>query len=163
MTSAMRARRDAAAAARRPQYTHVRMRVRFADRSQVEKTFAADARIGAVYEFVDGLLERSVPYTLFESPPRREYARDACESLAQLGLAPAAALGIRWADAALNASGAQPPLRADVRARARDMPAAPTFASAVPSVRTRDSHGTGAKLPRWFRSTGASVRAHEKR
>lgn len=73
-------------------------------------------------------------YTLFQSPPRRDFARHTPQTLSQLGFAPAAMLSIRWANPAQNgtlclgkipltkASGAAPPLRPDVLAKARDLP-----------------------------------------
>lgn len=154
MTSAMRARRDAERARGRPQYTSVRVRVRFADRSQVEKTFDIGAHIADVYAFVDALRDGAADYTLFQSPPRRDFARDEPQTLGALGFAPAAVLGIRWAAAQLNgallltASDAPPPLKTDVRARARDMPAAPAFGGAVPAVRAPDGEARERKFPK---------------
>ncbi|WFD36933.1 hypothetical protein MCUN1_003825 [Malassezia cuniculi] len=177
MTSAMRAKRDAEIAKRKPQYTSVKVRVRFADRSQVEKTFDVGARIDQVYMFVDSLLEETVAYTLFQSPPRREFPVHARETLGQLGFAPAAVLGVRWEDARLNASDALPPLKADVRARARDMPISPALGAdaggagagtsagkhaGAPGGPHADGESRERKVPKWFRSTGASLRAAKK-
>ncbi|WFC95401.1 hypothetical protein MBRA1_002049 [Malassezia brasiliensis] len=166
MTSAMRARQEAASGRVKKQYDTVRIRVRFSDRTQIEHTFPHSATINDVYTMVDSTLHEGGQgdYVLFQSPPKRDFPRNQIRTtLVQLGFAPAAVLGIRWADPARNATDAPAPLRSDVAARARDMPLPPSFATQIPSVRPNASDGTSSdaqqarekrKFPKWFKSTG---------
>ncbi|WFD31186.1 hypothetical protein MSPP1_002220 [Malassezia sp. CBS 17886] len=143
MTSAMRARRAAMRADAVKTYDTIRVRVRFSDRTQIETALPHSATIADVYAFVDGALHDdarvSSAYVLFQSPPKRDFARDdpslRTTTLAGLGFAPAAVLGIRWSDMQRNTGAAAAPLRADLLARARDVPTPPAFGSHVPSVR----------------------------
>ncbi|KAI3620089.1 hypothetical protein CBS9595_002056 [Malassezia furfur] len=158
MTSAMRARQEAASGRIKKQYDTVRIRVRFSDRTQIEHTFPHSATIDDVYTMVDSTLHEGSQgdYMLFQSPPKRDFPRNQIRTtLVQLGFAPAAVLGIRWADPTRNGS--------DVAARARDMPLPPSFATQVPSVRPNASDGASSdaqqarekrKFPKWFKGTG---------
>lgn len=87
----------------------VRIRVRFADRSQVEKTFPHSATINDVYAFVDAAIDPAAgagDYVLFQTPPKRDFVRAHPDlrttTLVQLGFAPAAMLSIRWTDVRRN-------------------------------------------------------------
>lgn len=105
MTSAMRARQEAASGRIKKQYDTVRIRVRFSDRTQIEHTFPHSATIDDVYTMVDSTLHEGSQgdYMLFQSPPKRDFPRNQIRTtLVQLGFAPAAVLGIRWADPTRN-------------------------------------------------------------
>lgn len=104
MTSAMRARQDEAQGRAKKQYDSVRIRVRFADRTQIEQVFPHTATINDVYALVDNSVQAAGDYVLFQSPPKRDFPRapGASATLIQLGFAPAAVLGIRWMDAQRN-------------------------------------------------------------
>lgn len=109
MTKAMRERRDAALGKTKKTYTTVRMRVRFADRTLVERSFPGTATMADVYSFVDTTLSdearSSGTYTLFQAPPRRDFARqNTRDTLVALGFAPAAVLGIRFDDPMKNST-----------------------------------------------------------
>ena len=93
----------------RPLTQQVRIRVRFSDRSQVEKTFPHSATIDDVYAFVDTAIDPAAgagDYVLFQTPPKRDFVRAhpdlRATTLVQLGFAPAAMLNIRWSDARRN-------------------------------------------------------------
>lgn len=110
MTRAMREKRDQELGRTKKVYEHIRIRIRFADRMQIESTFPAAATIMDVYAFVDdALADASDPYVLFQSPPRRDFPRTEkarAQTLTSLGFAPAAVLGVRWSDPLKN--GTQP-------------------------------------------------------
>ncbi|WFD08062.1 hypothetical protein MVES1_003431 [Malassezia vespertilionis] len=162
MTSAMRAKRDAEVQQHKKKFDSVRIRVRFADRTQLEKVFPHSATILHVYELVDCALEAECghDYVLFQSPPKRDYLRTdpalRTTTLGELGFAPGAVLGIRWPDASRNgaydallttATDAPAPLLPHLLAKARDMPSAPSFSGAqIPSVRGSDEH-TDTRVP----------------
>lgn len=102
----MREKRDQELGRTKKVYEQIRIRVRFADRMQIESTFPAAATIMDVYAFVDNaLVDTSNTYVLFQSPPRRDFPRTAstpAQTLTSLGFAPAAVLGVRWSDPSRN-------------------------------------------------------------
>ena len=101
----MRARQEAASGRIKKQFDTVRIRVRFSDRTQIEHTFPHSGTIDDVYTMVDGTLHEGGQgdYVLFQSPPKRDFPRNQIRTtLVQLGFAPAAVLGIRWADPKRN-------------------------------------------------------------
>lgn len=107
MTSAMRAKEEAARNKNKKQYDSVRIRVRFPDRTQLEQVFAHTATVHDVYALVDSVLQEqnAGEYVLFQSPPRRDYARTSgadAPTLLELGFAPAAVLSIQWMDVHRN-------------------------------------------------------------
>ncbi|KAL4399009.1 intracellular protein transport protein [Malassezia pachydermatis] len=165
MTRAMREKREAALGKTKKQYDSIRIRVRFADRTQIEQAFSPSATINDVYNFVDAVTDpHHGTYILFQSPPRREFPRApvaTAPTLLSLGFAPAAVLSIRWTDAAKNASHAAAPLKPDVLGQARDMPIPPTFSTpSSQSTTTSDAKDAREKrhFPKWFKSTGGSTR-----
>ncbi|WFD27890.1 hypothetical protein MNAN1_002898 [Malassezia nana] len=159
MTRAMREKRDQELGRTKKVYEQIRIRVRFADRMQIESTFPAAATIMDVYAFVDNaLVDASDTYVLFQSPPRRDFPRTTstpAQTLTSLGFAPAAVLGVRWSDPSRNATDAPAPLKPELLARARDVPAPPSFAGAqvpmtrAPSLETPATEARGKrKLPK---------------
>ncbi|KAI8969855.1 hypothetical protein BD414DRAFT_502364 [Trametes punicea] len=130
-TAAMREAEDRKRRARWPQTT---IRVKFADRSALEKTFPSTDKIKSVYAFVRGSLREDVKpikFVLYQSPPKREYkvsdpkVRDL--SLVELDLAPSSVLMIKFEDDRLNQSDVPAPLDASVLALAEDFPTPPVF------------------------------------
>mgnify|MGYP000734107458 CR=1 FL=1 len=94
----------------------VKIRVRFADRTQLESTFPANAQMSDIYTFVreslhPDVLSQNKKFTLFTAPPRKDYAETdpkiKGKGLAELGLVPAAVISVRWEDAALNSKYAE--------------------------------------------------------
>lgn len=89
----------------------MKIRIRFADRTQLESTFPANAQISDIYNFVRESLHPDVisqkkRFTLFTAPPRKDYTETdpkiKGKGLAELGLVPASVISVRWEDAALN-------------------------------------------------------------
>ncbi|GAA6020124.1 hypothetical protein JCM8202_005000 [Rhodotorula sphaerocarpa] len=139
------AERNRAKAARWPQ---TRIRVRFADRSVVEGVFPSTDKLIHLYEFVRLALDprvRSVPFVLYQSPPRTEYRKGdpawRGKSLMDLQFTPSTSLYIKFeppAEAiegvdfdALNAVTPgeewRPPLTEELLAAGGDLPLPPSF------------------------------------
>ncbi|KAI0636156.1 hypothetical protein C8Q77DRAFT_1101942 [Trametes polyzona] len=130
-TAAMREAEDKK---RRARWPHTTIRIRFADRSVLERTFPSTDKIKSVYAFVRGSLREDVKpikFVLYQSPPKREYkvsdpkVRDL--SLAELDLAPLSLLLIKFEDDSFNHTDVPAPLDASVLALAEDFPAPPKF------------------------------------
>jgi len=169
-TQAMREAEDKAKRARWPTTT---IRVKFSDRSQLEKTFPSTDKIRSVYAFVRGSLRedaKSVKFVLYQTPPKREFkvsdpaVRDL--SLAELQLAPSSVLLLRFEDDALNHTDVPAPLAQSVLAQAEDLPAPPNFdadplpsstaasstaPSTAPSVLAAPAASTEKKIPKWMK------------
>ncbi|KAH9999211.1 hypothetical protein BJV74DRAFT_794609 [Russula compacta] len=167
-----RAQRDERAKMKSDRWPNTTIRVRFPDRTQLEKTFPSDDKIRSVYALVrDSLREdvKPVKFILSSNPPLHELkvsdpaVRDL--TLAQLGLAPSSVLHLRFVDDALNRSDLPAPLASAVLEHAVDLPAAPGFdgnqktkeapssaVSASSSSNTaRDSTGGEVKIPKWLK------------
>ncbi|GAA5965581.1 hypothetical protein JCM21900_005164 [Sporobolomyces salmonicolor] len=110
LTQKLRDRQEAeksrAKAARWPQ---TRIRIRFADRSQLEGVFPSTDKLVHLYEFVRLSLSdeaRSVPFLLYQAPPRTEYtkgdARWKGKNLMELDFTPSSALYLKFEDDRLN-------------------------------------------------------------
>ena len=106
MTSAMREKYDREHGKSKKQYDFIRIRVRFSDRTQIERTFPHNATILDVYDAVDHVLWEEHDhgtYVLFQSPPRRNFPRThTTDTLRSLGFAPAAVLSIQWSNPSKN-------------------------------------------------------------
>lgn len=105
MTKAMREREEAKRRAGRKVYADVKIRVRFADRTQIETTLPVAATLARVYAFVRTAVRpdaAAARFVLFTSPPRTEYAEHDLRPLKTLGFVPAAVLSIKWDNPALN-------------------------------------------------------------
>ncbi|KAJ6536548.1 hypothetical protein DFH09DRAFT_931226 [Mycena vulgaris] len=166
----LRAVRDAADKSKRDRWPNTTIRIRFADRTQLEKVFPSTSKIRAVYAFVRGALAADVQpikFVLYQPPKRDLKVSDAAVrdlSLADLYLAPASVLLLRFEDAAheeqahaLNGSGVSAPLAPEVLAQAVDLPAPPPDAAAsqpAPSTNTNTNTNTSAlekKIPKWLK------------
>ncbi|KAK4048646.1 hypothetical protein OIV83_004616 [Microbotryomycetes sp. JL201] len=110
LTSKLREREEATShreKARR--WPHTRIRIKFADRSQLEGVFPSTDKLVHVYEFVRLAVDerhRDHPFVLYQSPPRREFVRGAPEfkgkSLMDLQLTPSSVFYIKFSEDALN-------------------------------------------------------------
>ncbi|KAI0324679.1 hypothetical protein GY45DRAFT_1331299 [Cubamyces sp. BRFM 1775] len=149
-TAAMREAEDKKRRARWPQTT---IRVKFSDRSMLEKSFPSTDKIKSVYAFVRGSLREDVKpikFVLYQSPPKREYkvsdpkVRDL--SLAELDLAPSSLLLLKFEDDSLNHQDVPAPLDPSILALAEDLPAPPVF-DADPST-NKDDGKSGGSRPR---------------
>ncbi|KAI0956485.1 hypothetical protein AcV7_006875 [Taiwanofungus camphoratus] len=110
------------------------IRIKFSDRSQLEKTFPSTDKIRSVYAFVRGSLREDVKpikFVLYQTPPKREFkvsdpnVRDL--SLAELQLTPSSVLLLRFENDELNHSDLSAPLDPSVLALAQDLPVPPNF------------------------------------
>ncbi|EJD48935.1 hypothetical protein AURDEDRAFT_59896 [Auricularia subglabra TFB-10046 SS5] len=164
-TKAMRDVEEKTKLARWPNTT---IRVKFADRTMLEKVFPSSDRIKAVYVFVRDSLADDVKPIKFVlcAPPMRELknsdptVRDL--SLAQLQLAPSSVLFLRFEDDRLNHATVRAPLRPDILAQAVDLPPPPTFnntptpAGAGNTLKSSSSTSGEKKIPKWLKLPGST-------
>ncbi|KAF7299433.1 UBX domain-containing protein [Mycena indigotica] len=170
----LRAVREAEQKAKRDRWPNTTIRIRFADGTQLEKVFPSNSKIRAIYAFVRGSLREDGQQTKFVlyQPPKRDLkvsdtaVRDL--SLAELNLAPASVLLLRFEDATrpdevrkLNASGASAPLSSEVLAQAIDLPTPPSALTPVtPATSTLAEEAKNVlqnmekKMPKWLKIGG---------
>jgi len=163
----LRATREAADRAKKDRWPNTTIRIRFSDRTQLEKTFPSTDKIRSVYAFVRSSLRddvKPIKFILYQSPPKRDLkvsdpkVRDL--TLVELQLAPSSILLLRFEDESLNGSNVPAPLLSTISAQATDLPKPPNFAEleAVPKSGTSsrpDSSSTGSeqkKIPKWFKA-----------
>ncbi|KAN0138911.1 hypothetical protein V8E53_003299 [Lactarius tabidus] len=162
-----RVQREQQTKAKRDRWPNTTIRVRFIDRTQLEKAFPSSSKIRAVYAFVRECLREDVKpikFILSSNPPPRDLkvsdpdVRDL--TLTELGLAPSSVLLLRFVDDALNRSDVPAPLASAVLERAVELPAPPSFdedrKKDVPSSVATSSKGkkssTGeVKVPKWLK------------
>ncbi|KAJ7243712.1 hypothetical protein C8J57DRAFT_1083585 [Mycena rebaudengoi] len=168
----MRGVREEEERKRHERYPETTLRIRFPDRTQLERVFPSAAKIRAVYAFVRGVLREDVreqggKFLLYQ-PPKRELrvsdpaVRDL--SLAQLDLAPSSVLLVRWLDVGLGEGWNAPaPLAPHVLAQAVDLPPPPVFddspsankSASASSSSGASKQGAGAalekKIPKWLK------------
>ncbi|KZV87191.1 hypothetical protein EXIGLDRAFT_208520 [Exidia glandulosa HHB12029] len=162
-----KAMRDAEQKTKLDRWPNTTIRIRFPDRTQLEKSFPSTDRIKAVYVFVrDSLADEVKPikFVLYQSPPKRELKNSDPEvrdlSLAQLQLAPSSVLLLRFEDERLNATTLRAPLRPDILALAEDLPAPPSYdataASSDKGVKLGSSLSASGekKIPKWLKLPG---------
>ncbi|KAH8913770.1 hypothetical protein BT69DRAFT_1234079, partial [Atractiella rhizophila] len=155
---------------KRAKYPKTRVRIRFADRTQVETTFASSSRIPAVYAFTKSILSEeasSKAFVLckFATPPRREFkASDPKikdKSLYDLQLIPTAVLFIKFEDDTLNDGKKEPPIKPALLELAEELPRPPSFdptpADLAALARTQEADAAkgekkseGVKAPKWL-------------
>jgi len=153
--------------ARRERWPQTTIRVRFTDRTQLEKVFPSTDKIRSVYAFVRGCLREDVmpiKFILYQSPPKRDLkvsdlkVRDL--TLAELQLAPSSILLLRFEDESLNHTTIPAPLAESVLSRAIDLPIPPADheitslkpnpTSAVSSLST-GMKSAEKKIPKWLK------------
>ncbi|KAF8638186.1 hypothetical protein AX17_002383 [Amanita inopinata Kibby_2008] len=156
-----RAMRESSDRARRQRWPFTTIRVKFPDRTQLEKVFPSSDKIKSVYAFVRGCLsEEAKPtkFILYQSPPKRDLKVSDSKvrelTLAELQLAPSSLLLLRFESEELNSTTASPPLAPFVLAQAVDLPVPPTFdASSVPDQNQKAIEPNKiqkGKIPKWF-------------
>lgn len=90
-----------------------RIRIRFSDRTSVETSVPANAQIPLLYRFLRSQIDpthaaSNTPFVLYQSPPKRDFPERTKDpklkdkTLKELGMAPQAALNIRWEAAEMN-------------------------------------------------------------
>ncbi|GBE88440.1 hypothetical protein BKA93DRAFT_768555 [Sparassis latifolia] len=165
------AMRDAEDKVKRARWPHTAVRVKFSDRSQLEKTFQSTDKIRSVYAFVRGSLRedvRPIKFVLYQTPPKREFKVSDPDvrnlSLAELQLAPSSVLLLRFEDDALNHVDVPAPLDPSILAQVEDLPIPPDFDSELPSETSSVKNSTAAsssapstsgkseiKVPKWLK------------
>ncbi|CAL1715722.1 unnamed protein product [Somion occarium] len=167
-----RAVREAEETAKRAKYPTTTIRVRFPDRTQLEKTFPSTDKIKSVYAFVrECLLEdvKPIKFVIYQTPPKRELrvsdpnVRDL--SLFDLHLAPSSVLHLKFMEDSLNHVDVPAPLDASVLALAEELPippdpestSPPASSSSTPSARPVGSSSSSStssgpvKVPKWLK------------
>lgn len=157
------AMRDAELKAKMAKYPTTTIRVRFTDRTQLEKTFPSTDKIKSVYAFVRGVLREDVKpikFVLYQTPPKRELkvsdpkVRDL--NLYQLQLAPASVLHLKFENDELNHVSVPAPLDPAVLAKAEDLPLPPRQEEPEePSSKDKSKASSSGKdkaaIPRWLK------------
>ncbi|EJU04572.1 hypothetical protein DACRYDRAFT_75437 [Dacryopinax primogenitus] len=112
----------------RERFPRTTIRIRFPDRTMLERTFSSEEKIRSVYKFVrDCLTEEAKPikFILYQ-PPRQEYkvsdpeVRD--KTLYDLHFSPSSVLLLTFTDDSLNRDEVPPPLLSEILALAQDLP-----------------------------------------
>ncbi|KAK0469999.1 uncharacterized protein EV420DRAFT_1256801 [Desarmillaria tabescens] len=166
----LKAVREAEEKAKRDRWPNTTIRIRFTDRTQLEKVFSSTDKIRSVYAFVRGLLREDVKpikFILYQ-PPKRDLkvsdlkVRDL--TLAQLQLAPSSVLLIRFEDDSLNGSHVPAPLITNVLSQAVDLPRPPEVPDTLPSkeptskIPALSSSSSGEKkVPKWLKLGSKSL------
>lgn len=160
----LRATREASEQLKRDRWPNTTIRIRFTDRTQLERTFPSTDKIRSVYAFVRSSLRddvKPVKFILYQSPPKRDLkvsdpqVRDL--TLAELHLAPSSVLLLRFEDDSLNGSNTPAPLLETMLAQAIDLPPIPNFTNGSPSQADIEpvSNSTTAaskKIPKWLQA-----------
>ncbi|GAK66616.1 alveolar soft part sarcoma chromosome candidate 1-like [Moesziomyces antarcticus] len=137
-------------------WDHVKIRIRFSDRTMVEGSFSEADTINKVYEFLESVLDPTVKgkgVVIYTAPPKVEYRRtDAkvnAKTLRQLGLIPSAVVSLRWDDPQMNSNAYPAPIRQDLSSQAQDLPATnvqpPTAPASAPEEKQKP-------LPKWLKN-----------
>ncbi|KAJ7457594.1 hypothetical protein B0H11DRAFT_2062737 [Mycena galericulata] len=157
----LRAVRDAAEKSKRDRWPNTTIRIRFTDRTQVEKVFPSNSKIRAVYAFVRALLRddvKPVKFVLYQPPKRDLKVSDPAVrdlTLSELYLAPSSMLLLRFEDSAheeqarvLNGSSVAAPLASEVLSQAIDLPMPP---ASEPRPSTDSGTSLEKKIPKWLK------------
>ncbi|KAF9048497.1 hypothetical protein BJ165DRAFT_1343918 [Panaeolus papilionaceus] len=127
----LRAQREAEAKSKLSRWPETTIRIRFLDKTQLEKVFPSTVKIRLVYAFVRSCLNedtKPIKFILYQ-PPNRDLkvsdlkVRDL--TLAELHLAPASVLLVRFEDEKLNHVNLPAPLSSFVLSQAIEFPVAP--------------------------------------
>lgn len=164
----LRATREASEKAKRDRWPNTTIRIRFTDRTQLEKVFPSTDKIRSVYAFVQSLLREDVKpikFILYQSPPKRDLkvsdpaVRDL--TLVELSLAPSSVLLVRFENESLNSSQVPAPLPPSILSQALELPSPPNFDVEAPkepqpsgsSSASLSTPAVGArKIPKWLKA-----------
>ncbi|KAJ3716164.1 hypothetical protein C8R42DRAFT_679736 [Lentinula raphanica] len=161
----LRATREAAEKAKKDRWPNTTIRVRFTDRTQLEKVFPSTDKIKSVYAFVRNSLREDVKpikFILYQ-PPRRDLKVSDPKvknlSLAELELAPSSVLVLRFEDESLNGTDVPAPLASNVLAFAESLPApprqedeaAPASSKKLGGPSNSGSSNGEKKIPKWLK------------
>ncbi|KAF8958326.1 hypothetical protein BDZ97DRAFT_1668664 [Flammula alnicola] len=163
----LRAVREAEVKAKRDRWPETHIRIKFTDRTQLEKVFPSTNKIRSVYAFIRSCLREDVKPIKFilckSHPPRRDLkvsdpkVRDL--NLAELQLAPSSVLLLRFEDEALNHMDVPAPLASSVLSQAMDFPipvsppdVEPPSHPSKPHHPPKASSSSGeVKIPKWLK------------
>ncbi|KAJ8586259.1 hypothetical protein M405DRAFT_864735 [Rhizopogon salebrosus TDB-379] len=161
----LRAQREAAEKSKKDRWPTTTIRVRFSDRTQLEKTFPSTDKIRSVYAFVRSSLRddvKPIKFILYQSPPKRDLlvsdpnVRDL--SLVELQLSPSSILLLRFTDESLNGTNVPAPLLPSITARAIELPMPSRLDAEPPKEKsptpptTSSSANTQKKIPKWLKA-----------
>ncbi|KAK2463485.1 hypothetical protein APHAL10511_004571 [Amanita phalloides] len=156
-----RAMRESVEKARKDRWPVTTIRVRFPDRTQLEKVFPSSDKIKSIYAFVRHCLNdeaKAVKFILYQAPPKRDLrvsdpkVRDL--SLADLQLAPSSILLLRFESENLNSTTTAPPLTPSILSQAIDMPMPLTSVRPADPLDRTSSEADKTKgkgRPKWFK------------
>lgn len=112
LTRALRERQEAQLglhSSRHRTWDNVRIRIRFSDRTMIERSFKETDTMDQVYSFLDESLDDAVKgkgVVIYTSPPKVEYKKGDTKvkgkTLRELGLIPSAVVSLRWDQAGMN-------------------------------------------------------------
>ncbi|KAH6913237.1 hypothetical protein BKA70DRAFT_1262254 [Coprinopsis sp. MPI-PUGE-AT-0042] len=163
----VRAHREKAEQAKKDRWPQTTIRVRFPDRTILEKVFPSTSKIKPVYAFVRECLRddvKPIKFILYQSPPKRDLkvsdpaVRDL--SLFDLKLAPASMLLLRFEDESLNHVDSPAPLLPSILSHMTELPVprepAPSSASKAEGSSSKSSTSSGGpkgevKVPKWLK------------
>jgi len=164
----LRAQREAAEKSKRDRWPNTTVRIKFTDRTQLEKSFPSTDKIRSVYAFVRSSLRddvKHIKFILYQSPPKRDLkvsdpkVRDL--NLSELQLSPSSVLLLRFEDESLNRSDIPAPLMPSIMAQAVDLPSPPSFgdgtskltqdSSSSESKRSGSSQSGEKRIPKWLK------------
>ncbi|KAJ2929362.1 hypothetical protein H1R20_g7732, partial [Candolleomyces eurysporus] len=164
----LKAKREAAEKSKRDRWPETRIRVKFPDQTQLEKSFPSTDKIRSVYAFVRGCLRddvKPIKFILYQTPPIRDLkvsdptVRDL--SLVELQLAPSSILLLRFEDESLNHDQAPAPLLPSILEQAIDLPVPAPPPESQPTPQAGSSRQTLStstiqtnsekKIPKWLK------------
>ncbi|KLO05768.1 hypothetical protein SCHPADRAFT_910797 [Schizopora paradoxa] len=163
LTAKLRSEKDEEKKTRFPTAT---IRIKFANRTMLEKVFPSSDRIISVYRFVRACLNeeaRSHKFVLFSSPPRRDFKVSDPEvkekTLLDLRLAPQSNLFFRFFDDSitLDNPGFPPPLLQSLLAQSVSLPTPSTLPVTMGDAGQSDTGlsskntTTERKIPKWLK------------
>ncbi|KAF9533719.1 hypothetical protein CPB83DRAFT_844428 [Crepidotus variabilis] len=162
----LRTAREAEVKAKRDRWPETKIRVKFADGTQLEKIFSSTGKIKPIYAFVRSCLREDVKpikFVLYQ-PPKRELkvsdlaVRDL--TLSELQLAPSSMLLVRFEDDSLNHPHIPAPLNPTILVAAIDLPQPPPMANTQPDSLDNKKAATSSaspsktgdiKVPKWMK------------
>ncbi|KAJ8072578.1 hypothetical protein PM082_016137 [Marasmius tenuissimus] len=163
----LKATRDTAEKAKKDRWPETRIRVKFPDRTQLEKVFPSTDKIKSIYAFVRNSLREDVKpikFILYQPPRRDLKVSDVTVknlSLVDLQLAPSSVLLLRFEDESLNGTTVPAPLAPEVLALVEDLPGPPPeLANTSPAREETSSKGKTLgsaiasgekKIPKWLK------------
>jgi len=149
----IRSQREAAEKSKRDRWPNTTIRIRFTDRTQLEKTFPSTDKIRSVYAFVRSSLRddvKPVKFILYQ-PPNRDLkvsdlrVRDL--TLTELHLTPSSVLLLRFEDDSLNSTDVPAPLLPSIMSQATELPSPPSFHSDLSQQAVSSSKQSVPLLP----------------